>query len=1119
MCCRSGVKLLALVNAKAAAANFPRVKRNFLSVLGMLLCCGLMQSWALDPYRHLTQYAHRSWQTRDGLPQSTVQAILQTQDGYLWLGTQEGLVRFDGVGFITFDTHNTPQMASNFIWTLLQDRQGTLWIGTAGGLLRYSHGAFTNFTSKEGLASNVVRGLAEDGGGRLWIGTGGGGVQTLENGRFTTPWVQQLLPDATVRDVVVTRAGDVWIRTLSNGVIRLHGKSIQTLQASTGLSSDTVSSLMEARDGKVWLGTHNGLDVWDAGRVSHFESSPSLNGHFVQALCQDSDGNIWAGADNGLYRINAAGVEMYAPPASTGSPEVEAIFEDRERNLWVGTLVSGLHRLKDGRFLNYSTAEGLGNNFSRTIIEDHSGHIWIGSGTGGLDEFDGHTFIHHNAKNDLSSDQIFALLEDSSHDIWVGTRAGLDRIRDGHVKTFTEREGLANNYVRSLAETADGAIWAGTDSGLTRWWKGTLRTYTSADGLSSDTILSLAPSRTGDLWVGTRHGLDLIRNNLIVDFAQQSQFSGDLVNAIHEDDDGTLWIATNDHGLKQLRHGVVTVFGPKQGLFESALHSILETDGYFWLTSNKGVYRVKRAQLEDYAAGRTNHLDSLLLGEEDGMRNRECDTGSPAAWRSRDGRLWFPTVEGVAVLDPKSPESQSALPSVVIESVALDDGTREHMEGGVKLPANIRKVEFHYAGLTLTSPERVRFRYKLEGFDQDWVEAGGRHTAYYTNLPPGDYTFRVIASSADGRWTPAGASFRLSKQPHFYQTLWFYALCLLALLLVIWALVRSYAARLRHREEELRIVKEALLEKERAETDLRISEERFSKAFKQNPNLVILTTLEEGRCLDANDAAVSFYGAPRDEVIGKSGAELGLWSNPEELAAFRADITTKGEILKREVLFRRKSGEARSVVISASVIRSKDKGFVLVTGHDITEEKASRQALLESEAKYRDLFENANDFIFTATPAGEFLSINHAGQKLCGLSQGEAHQKKMIDLLDGPSVELYERNVADLILIHRPTTFEVKMRSRTRGIKTLELALRPILEREGVIAIQGIGRDVTERRSLEKQLLQSQKMEAIGTLAGGIAHDFNNLLTVITGYSVLAKEKIRNPEQIAEDLE
>ncbi|HYX68070.1 MAG TPA: PAS domain S-box protein, partial [Terriglobales bacterium] len=671
-----------------------------------------------------------------------------------------------------------------------------------------------------------------------------------------------------------------------------------------------------------------------------------------------------------------------------------------------------------------------------------------------------------------------------------------------------------------------------------------------------------------------------------------------------------------------------------------------------------------------------------LLGEADGMRSRECDTGSPAGWRSHDGRLWFPTVQGIAVLDPRSFGSQLPLPPVIIESAGLDEAVQERTAGRLVVPAHTQKLEFHYAGLSLASPERIRFRYRLQGFDRGWVEAGNRRTAYYTNLPPGDYTFQVVASNGDAMWTPEGATLRVTVLPHFYQTVWFYGLCLAGFWLALWIVGQRYASKLRHREHELRVVKKALeekhgaeaalrdseerfrklaagtstetgeaffrslvlhasealgvtytfvaelkpgapevartlaackngeiipnfeydlrstpcenvvgrqlchypaqvsqvfpddhllaemgvdaymgtplfgasgealglfvalnekpipnpelaqsilqicaaraateLERIRAEMALRTSEETFSRTFKQSPNTMILATLEEGRCLDINDAGIKLFGAPREEVIGKTGTDLNIWAHPEERARFRRDLAEFGRVADREMLFRSRPGALRTLIINADVIRVKGTPWMLVTARDITDEKTAQEALLASEAKYRDLFENANDVIFTTDPGGRFLSINRAGQALCGLSPAESLQAKMVELLDKPSVEIYAKSMAELLAGRRSATCEVTLCREGAGSRILELALRPIVEEGAVVAIQGIGRDVTERRLLEKKLLQAQKMEAIGTLAGGIAHDFNNLLTVITGYTQLAKDRAGKKGKIGDDLE
>lgn len=748
----------------------------------LLLCAG--QALALDPQKALDQFRRQSWQTETGLPQNTVNSILQTQDGYIWIATEEGLARFDGIGFVVFEKQSTPRLRSNNIRDLFQGPQGAVWVATADGLVRMLNGEVSSFTTAEGLPSNDVETVYEDRDGTVWVGTSAG-LSRFRDGSFTTYTPQDGLAGRAVQSLFQDAAGALWIGT-TEGLSRFEDGRFVTYSKQDGLVGNSVMAIQQGAQGDLWIGTADGLTSFTNGRFVNYTVKDGLPNNRISSLLADNDGTLWIGTAGGLSRLRGGRFDRIAGAEGLSNGIVLSILEDREGSLWVGTESGGLHLLKDTKFTTYTVREGLSNDLVKAIYEDREGRIWIGTYGGGLNLLKDGQVTTYTTEAGLASNIVLALVDDGEGNLWVGTPDGLSRFKDGRFTTYTSADGLPNDFVRSLFVDHDGGLWIGTRGGLALLKGGVYMYYTTLDGLPSDVVGTIYEDASGSIWVGTLGGLSRLKDGSLTSYTTADGLSDNVVISIYGDAEGRLWIGTNGGGLNLMRDGKFTAFTTRDGLPNDVIYRILEDGrGDLWMSCNRGIFHMAKVELTSFAAGRAGSLRSVVYGTADGMTTRECSGGGhPSAWRGRDGRLWFSTIKGVAMIDPERVARNDQPPSTVIEQVRVD-GELVTAGSDVEFPPGASRFDFSYAGLSFIAPEKVRFRYKLEGFDPDWVDGGDQRVAYYTNLGPGEYTFTVAACNNDGVWSQTPARFAFKLRPHFYRTLWFYALVALGLALVV----------------------------------------------------------------------------------------------------------------------------------------------------------------------------------------------------------------------------------------------------------------------------------------------------------------------------------------------
>lgn len=761
-------------------------------------------------------YFTRIWQVEQGLPQNKVTAVVQTRDGYLWVGTYCGLARFDGVHFEVFNDNNTPELRSSRITSLFETAGGTLWIGTeSGDVAQYKDGRFAAVPLHPDWSGGKIYAITADNAGDVWLMNEAGELARARDDRVLSP------PSAGVRKVVSLARGldgTVWFER--EGAVSSLKDGRLTPRLST---NDYVQGFCAARGGGFWVGCNGGLRRWKDGEwvadlgaapwggnfithlvetssgvlaagtsgdglwlffpkqtntpALHFDHLNGLPSDWVISLWEDREKNLWCGTGAGLAVIRPSNLEVISPPDKWKSCPVLSVLPMPDGALWIGTEGAGLYRLQNGDWKNFSSAQGIGNPYVWSLAADGAGKIWAGTWGGGLftqkdDRFDSAPGL----KGFLLPAPALVFLRD---ELWIGTPSGALCWQNGRLERISELDGEPFGDVRVILRDKSGALWFGT---------------------------------AGD-------GLVRRQNGKFVRFKKSAGLSSDFVECLYAADDGTLWIGTLGGGLNRFKNGQFSVVGLEQGLSNGVIGHI-EPDGrgFFWMSSYGGILRASENDLNRCADGKAANAPFLTYGINDGLPTLECSEGlQSAGGKSVDGRLWFPTAKGLAAVDPAWVETNSLPPPVRIEEMRVDDKkiVDDETAGPLRIPPGRHRIEFQYTALSFVAPEKVRFKCRLNNLETEWANAGAKRVATYNYIPPGKYSFQVIACNNDGVWNETGASLGFAVLPYFWQTTWFRIAGGLAVLLATSAMVWADARRrMRHRLEKLE--RERAMERERA---------------------------------------------------------------------------------------------------------------------------------------------------------------------------------------------------------------------------------------------------------------------------------------------------------------
>ncbi len=767
-------------------------------------------AWAIDPNRAMTQYLRTSWGAENGFSGGQVYAIAQTADGYLWIGAEKGLFRFDGRSFLDVQPEIPVSSHATHVLGLTTDVNGDLWVRLLDtGLLHYHGGKFENVISDIATPSSSVTAMSRSNEGGILVSTLQHSVLHYNKGKLEILESKNLPSNLLILSLAQTSDGRIWMGTRDYGLFYL--RNGEAVPVTEGLPDKKINCLLPVNGGKLWIGTDNGVAEWDGTRISTSDLPNSLSHIQVLTLVQDRDANLWVGTSHGLLRFNHQDMARLNEQTEQSNEQVPALLEDREGNLWVGD-GDGLELLRDGIFKTYSTAEGLSSEHNGPIYVDADDRAWIAPiapvapSSGGL-YWLSNGKIRSVTTAGIGNDIVYSI-DGNKDELWIGRqRGGLTHLRlQGDVfksETFTTAQGLAQDSVYSVYQSRDGAVWAGTLSGgVSRLKDGRFITYTTADGLDSNTVASIGEGSDGTMWFATSAGLSALSNGRWRTYTQKDGLPSDDVICLSQGSAGVLWVGTAN-GLAALSaNNVLIPHELPESLREPVFGLAEDGRGSLWIATANRVLRMDRDQFLRHAL---RGEDIQEYGLADGLHGNEGVRRDRSVVRDRQGRIWFSLSRGISVVDPSRIRTDSAPVIAHIEAVSAD-GNPVDLQNPIRIPASQQRIIFDYVGLSFAVPDGVRYRYRLDSFDRDWSQPVATRQAIYTNLGPGLYRFRVLASNSLGQWNSSEASLLFKIQPAYWQTWWFRSACLLALASLVWIFyqlrMRQMARRLNFRFEE-----------------------------------------------------------------------------------------------------------------------------------------------------------------------------------------------------------------------------------------------------------------------------------------------------------------------------
>lgn len=766
----------------------------------------------------------RSWGTEDGLPQNTVNAILQSRTGYMWLATRDGLARFDGLRFKTFGLADG--LPSVDISCLCEDREGTLWIGTSGaGLCCLKQGKI-EIMSDPGRhpGSDTISSLQVDSSGELWVGTGGG-LRICRQGKLEEASAFAEMPHKPIRCLLRSRDGTtMWIGSVAQGLLEFRAGRLETITGPVGHEKIIPQAFFEDRQGRFWVSIGNGTVLCrNDSQWSVYNETNGLPFAYVSSLTEDADGMIWAGSlDDGLYRFDGENFNVVRRKDGLSAEDIRSLYCDHQGNLWVGTRTGGLNRLSRRKLLVMSSAQGLTNDFTRSVAETADGQLWVGTIGGSLyrGNMSGFQPFRPGSIGPLiyfyaSVDPVLAMNDGS---LWWGASGAVFHWKENAlVDCFTNEPWLQNVFVTALQDDGHGGIWIGTSAGhLEHLQEGRFTEFHKQ--LTRAAITSLAAAKDGSLWVGSvAGGVKRVREGSDEIFSIDQGMASISIRTLYLDRDDNLWIGTAGGGLSCWHNGRVTTFNASHGLMMRTVSQIVEDDhGYLWLGCNSGISKVSKRDLLDCAEGKLTFIHSSSFGINDGMLAEECSGGfCPSGLKTKSGLICMSTVKGLVFLNPDEQRDERPPPKVLLEEILVNGKQQIPLPGGrpaddqlappqLIIPPGNRDLELHYTVIEFSAPEKIGFRYKLDGLDSAngvWTEALARRQMNYPHIPPGHYTLHVQACNTAGVWSDTDTTLAVTVQPFYWETTWFRATVTLVVsglfAGVLWFMVRRrYKRRL-----------------------------------------------------------------------------------------------------------------------------------------------------------------------------------------------------------------------------------------------------------------------------------------------------------------------------------
>jgi len=818
-------------------------------------------------------YSYDVWPIEEGWQQNTVIAITQTRDGYLWLGTYNGLVRYDGVKYTVFDSLHVPGLHNSRVTSLFEDAGGILWIGhETGELTHMSQGVFEAAPLGRAWPGGAIEAINSDENGDLWLlsdngilfrvrdghqteAPGGPGpsrkasltkaqngklwvvcngtVATLESGRISPFAFDAAGPTDFFQNVTSARDGALW--TIAGGRIRKWGEGRWVADLGTCSSGQaSVTSMLETRSGALLVGTLNeGLYLMaPGGQPLHFSRTNGLSHDWVRALSEDHEGNLWVGTGGGLDSLRVRKVRMLSPPDGWEGRAVLSLSVRADGSAWIGTEGAGVYHFEHDDWTRYQYGAGLSNLFVWSVLETRKGDVYLGTWGGGITHKNGDRFESTAELNTITA-PVLALFESRDGALWVGTATGVHRYEDGHFNWSAGADKLELPNVRAIAESPDGTMWFGMSGG----------------------------------------GLASLKNGVLKQLRKRDGFPSDFVVAITVEPGGTMWIGTSDNGLVRFRDGKSASLNTAHGLPNNAIsHVVDDGAGNFWMGCNLGIFRASKAELNDCADGHLKSVRCLRYGKAEGLLAMTSSGGfQPGACKTAQGLLWFPMTRGLAVINPVNVSINAVPPPVAIEDLIVEgepvdltprSRVARNSAGVLEIPPGRQRFEIRFAALSFTAPDKVRFKYRLDGLEPGWMEGSGERVARYSYLPAGAYNFQVNACNNDDVWNDQGTSLSFVVLPEIWQTWWFRSAAVVVGAAAVGGVVLAIARRRVHRKLE-RLERQRALERERA----RIARDIHDDLGASLTRITLLSQSARGELAAVPEAAADLdqiYGTARE---------------------------------------------------------------------------------------------------------------------------------------------------------------------------------------------------------------------------------------------------------------
>ena len=747
----------------------------------ILLAVAAQSVLAVDPNRPTTSYIHTSFTVEDGLSSNVVNAILQTRNGFLWIGTDAGLDRFNGGHFTPIYFRGPRATPQGIVSALAEGPEGDLWVGTTNGLVRIASAALENFDRSQSIfyhpgagISDEIKCLRFNRDGMLWVGT------NLGLYRFGGKQFESVMPGVFVSRIEEAADGHLLIVT-GERFVELDGMRVvehPELPNQLCILPKGLFHVFQDHKGVVWFCTGAGLARRVNGSIERFQPYGVSGVHAMYQAYEDPQANVWAWSSTAIFRASATGLEPLEPNVPT-----RTAYSDRENNLWVGTNGEGLVRFKDRPIRMFTKADGLPNNIPMTVLSRRDGSLWVGNNCGGLSVFDGQRFKTYDEKNGLLNSCVWALAEGENGELWVGTwGGGLFRLADGRFVQFSKPQGLAGEVVRAIAVARDGSLWIATENGLSHMRGGHFRNYTMADGLSSKNVVTVYQDRRGGIWAGTSRGINRMTGDHFAPVSSAREIFDPRYISLGEDSSGNLYALSAPKGIDHIQGNQLVNVNQDLDLLSMAPFQRRDV----WFSGGNGIFRMSAAVLGQTEGSHEAPVDYASFGRADGMASTQCSIGNPNMAIAADGKLWVATVQGLGMLDLQRLSTDAPKPVIFVEEVTV--GRKKQPAGReLILAPGTHHTELHFDAISLAWPEKIRFQYRMDDVDPVWLDADNFRTAIYTNIPVGTHAFHLRACNSNGVWDHSGIAFSVTQKPYFYETSWFRLAVATALVLILGA--------------------------------------------------------------------------------------------------------------------------------------------------------------------------------------------------------------------------------------------------------------------------------------------------------------------------------------------